>query len=210
MRLLASCSAALLALVMLVVACNTVDPSECWVNTSGGFGGSGTMPIGSGVGGSSGDFISPPQPGPLGYGEPANPCVSGGSDTAQPGSPAPSMGSVISYFRTSNFSFVTTVPDDGQDAGGGYQESTTFLTLADGLTTVYSCRIHIGMPLRTLIYGSIPPFIAALYSTNVANAAAAALWPTASPQGVFCLAFKKEMGAVFAKLYPTLGASMMP
>jgi len=44
---------------VLLVACNTVDPSECWPNTSGGFGGGGTIPIGAGVGAtSSGDFIT--------------------------------------------------------------------------------------------------------------------------------------------------------
>ena len=34
---------------MLMIACNTVSPDECWINTSGGFGGSGTFPIGAGV-----------------------------------------------------------------------------------------------------------------------------------------------------------------
>jgi hypothetical protein len=44
----------------LVLGCNTVSPDECWVNTSGGFGGGGTIPIGAGVGATSGDFPSPP------------------------------------------------------------------------------------------------------------------------------------------------------
>ena len=57
-------------LVMLSIGCNTVDPSECWPNTSGGFGGSGTIPIGAGVGAtSSGDYDSPPDEGT------PNPCV---------------------------------------------------------------------------------------------------------------------------------------
>ncbi len=54
---------------------STVDPSECWPNTSGGFGGSGTIPIGAGVGATSGDFFAPPPRGPLDYGGDANPCV---------------------------------------------------------------------------------------------------------------------------------------
>ena len=33
-------------LVMLEIGCNTVDPSECWPNTSGGFGGAETIPKG--------------------------------------------------------------------------------------------------------------------------------------------------------------------
>jgi hypothetical protein len=49
MRLISGAIAAPL-LVLLGVACSTVSPDECWVNTSGGFGGSGTMPIGAGVG----------------------------------------------------------------------------------------------------------------------------------------------------------------
>ena len=42
-------SLALLLVVMLGIGCNTVSADECWVNTSGGFGGSGTIPIGAGV-----------------------------------------------------------------------------------------------------------------------------------------------------------------
>ena len=61
MRLLLSGSLALFLVVLLGIGCNTVSPDECWVNTSGGFGGSGTIPIGAGVGAtSSGDFDSPP------------------------------------------------------------------------------------------------------------------------------------------------------
>jgi hypothetical protein len=73
MRLLLG-SIAPLTLVMLVIGCNTVDPSECWPNTSGGLGGGGPIPIGAGVGASSGDFISPPR-GPLDYGGAPNPCI---------------------------------------------------------------------------------------------------------------------------------------
>jgi hypothetical protein len=72
MRLIATVIAAPV-LVMLGLACNTVSPDECWVNTSGGFGGSGTIPIGAGVGATSGDFASPPR-GPLDYSDEANPC----------------------------------------------------------------------------------------------------------------------------------------
>jgi hypothetical protein len=84
MRLLSLCSAALLTVVMLVVGCNTVDPGECWVNSSGGFGGSGTIPIGAGVGQSSGGDFASPHRLPLGEGAPANPCVDNGGDTTQP------------------------------------------------------------------------------------------------------------------------------
>jgi hypothetical protein len=69
------CSIVVSLLVMLGSGCNTVSPDECWPNTSGGFGGSGTIPIGAGVGATSGDFLDPPR-GPLDYDEEApNPCV---------------------------------------------------------------------------------------------------------------------------------------
>jgi hypothetical protein len=68
-----------LAPVALVVACNTVSPEDCWLNTSGGLGGGGPIPIGAGVGAtSSGDFSSPPE-GPLDVGGLPNPCIEPGS-----------------------------------------------------------------------------------------------------------------------------------
>ncbi len=64
-----SCSIAALVLVVPAIGCSTVSPDECWPNTSGGFGGSGTIPIGAGVGAvGSGDFDSP-------SGGTPNPCV---------------------------------------------------------------------------------------------------------------------------------------
>ena len=60
----------LLVLALLVMGCTTVSPDECFVNTSGGFGGSGTIPIGAGVGATSGDYADPPP-----NGETPNPCV---------------------------------------------------------------------------------------------------------------------------------------
>ena len=71
----------LLALVLLVMGCSTVSPDECFPNTSGGFGGSGTIPIGAGVG-ATGDYADPPR-GPLDNGgAPDNPCVTSNDDTA--------------------------------------------------------------------------------------------------------------------------------
>ena len=59
----------------LVLGCNTVSPDECWINTSGGFGGGGTIPIGAGVGATTGDFPADPPRRPLDYGEAPNPCI---------------------------------------------------------------------------------------------------------------------------------------
>jgi hypothetical protein len=62
--------------VVLIVACNTVDPDQCWPNTTGGFGGAGTIPIGGAV--SSGDFPTPAHH-PLTSSDLPNPCLEPGS-----------------------------------------------------------------------------------------------------------------------------------
>jgi hypothetical protein len=74
-------------LVKLALGCTTVDADECWVNTSGGFGGGGTIPIGAAVGASSGDYAARPQSHPPDHGETSNPCVA--SDDTESPRPAP-------------------------------------------------------------------------------------------------------------------------
>ena len=73
----------------VALSCNTVDADECWVNTSGGFGGGGTIPIGAGVGAtSSGDFNSPND-------ETPNPCVA----SATPSNPDEGGSEQSTYIR---------------------------------------------------------------------------------------------------------------
>src|SRR4051812_1950789 len=131
-------SLASLLLGMLVIGCSTVDPDECWPNTSGGFGGGGTIPIGAGVGATtSGDFLSPPPEGPLDHSGEPNPCVTPESPkdpcagvSATPGDgatslscsdacrskcPPPGTGFLWVDFKPSDFPFVTTIKDDGKD-----------------------------------------------------------------------------------------------
>src|SRR3954464_16078861 len=97
-------------LVMLVIGCTTVDPDQCWPNTSGGFGGGGTIPIGAGVGATtSGDFDAPSKE-PLSAESTYDPCVTPGAYTH-------------AKFDVSEFPFVTTVKDDGTGPAGGYQEA---------------------------------------------------------------------------------------
>jgi hypothetical protein len=88
-------SIASLLLGMLGIGCTTVDPSECWPNTSGGFGGGGTIPFAAGVGATtSGDFLSPPPGRPLDRDEAPNPCVTPESPPeSPPRSPPESPGS---------------------------------------------------------------------------------------------------------------------
>ena len=69
------CWISALALVVLATSCTTVDPSECFPNTSGGFGGSTELPIAAGVGATTGGFGAPPPRRPLDYGDPPNPCI---------------------------------------------------------------------------------------------------------------------------------------
>lgn len=134
---------------LLVAACTTVDPGECWPNTSGGLGGGGeTIPIGAGVGAtSSGDFITPPPKWPLDNGgTPDNPCVTPETPPKSPPQvscevptsagdsatswvctdaclskcPAPGGGLYVKFYP-SDFLFLTIVKDDGKDPGGGWQ-----------------------------------------------------------------------------------------
>ena len=85
-----SCSIAALVLIVLAIGCSTVSPDECWPNTSGGFGGSGTIPIGAGVGATSsgGDFDGP-------SGGTPNPCVTPSNDANMTPTSPTEMGTYI-------------------------------------------------------------------------------------------------------------------
>jgi len=81
--------------VMLGIACTAVSPNDCFPNTSAGFGGGGPIPIGNGVGATTGDFGAPPSPHPQGAGDKPNPCETppaqsvgtGGDSSAAPSLP---------------------------------------------------------------------------------------------------------------------------
>jgi hypothetical protein len=214
MRSLLLCLVALLAAGIFVVACNTADPSECFPNTGNGFGGAGTIPIGAGVGVSSGDMgISPPRL-PLGYTDANNPCVTHDSDTPQPetptGNPGPPAVRPIVKFLPSNFPYITIVRDDGEGLGGGWQETTATLIFTNAVDVFYSCRVHIGMPIRSSIYGKLSRGVAANMTAFVANAAGNKVWPTDLPQTLFCKAFLEQIPKEFDEAFPRLGYRMMP
>jgi hypothetical protein len=177
-----------------------------------GLGGSGVGGSGVGVGGdpstasaavgAGGGDPKPPPPGPPG---------GAGGGGASPGGtyetePAPCGGNVISHFRSSYFPFVTIVPDDGEGPSGGWQQWAGVLTLADDVTTVYSCHATIQVPLRVNGIGNITPIVAAIYSAIVANEAAGGLWPTPFPEGIFCSKFIPAMRKLFEVDYGALGA----
>jgi hypothetical protein len=85
-----SIAALLLLVLVIMIGCSTVSPDECWVNTSGGLGGSGTIPIGAGVGATSsgGDADGP-------SGGTPNPCVT----PATPSSPDEGGSEQSTYIR---------------------------------------------------------------------------------------------------------------
>jgi hypothetical protein len=59
---------------------------------------------------------------------------------------------------------------------------------------------------RAQAWGTISASTAAIYSADVANTAAAVVWPTELPAGIFCSTLKKEMGTQFKTKYKDLGA----
>jgi len=181
--------------MMLVIGCNTVDPDECWVNTtSSGFVDDGPIPIGAGVGStSSGDFGISPGAGPLAAEEP-NPCMAGR----------------IVIFKPSEFPFVTTIPDDGTGPGGGWQVATPrleFNSIHNQAGVVWFCTFNIEMPLRTEKMGKVSASRAADLSVEITEKVA--LDPNTDysiPSGIFCSRFILNVDAAFASTYPFLGA----
>jgi hypothetical protein len=227
-------SIASLLLVMLVIGCNTVDPSECWPNTSGGFGGGGTLPLAAGVGAttSGGDRISPPPKGPLDESGTPNPCVTpespkdpcagvsapagdgaislSCSDACRSKCPPPG-GKKFIDFPLSNFPFVTTIQDDGTGPGGGYQEARANLEFKHyELPTTFIkwyCALTIGMPLRNEAMGKISADRAASLSKEITEGVADRMDYTL-PQGIFCEYFIRDVRAAFMSKYPLLGAGV--
>jgi len=183
-------------LLVLVLGCNTVDPDECWVNTSSsGFVDDGPIPIGAGVGStSSGDFITPPQGEPLAATATENPCVTMGSVT-------------FVSFSPSEFPFVTIVQDDGTDTGGGWQMAKAnleFIKKRRGGGSTWSCPITIEMPLRNKAYGKISASRAAIMSVDVTEDVAYEMDFNLQPDP-FCTQFVTGVRATFPSKYPGLG-----
>jgi hypothetical protein len=145
-----SCLLAVSLPALLAVGCLTVDADECWPNTSGGLGGSKPIPIGAGVGATTGGEHAEPPRGPLSNGgAPENPCTAeetpkkpspqstcdvptpsgegatswSCSEACSSKCPAPGMSFIVVDFSPSDFPFVTTIQDDGTDKGGGAQEA---------------------------------------------------------------------------------------
>ena len=117
----------------------------------------------------------------------------------------------IGRFLPSVFKFATTIPDDGKADPAGWQEASAELNFVDTRSIIpraWSCRMRIGMPLRTGGLGRISPEAAAEMSADIAADASGTVmhsreeWLAAE----FCLEFKKEMNRLFVERHPLLGA----
>jgi hypothetical protein len=231
-----SCLIAISLPVMLASGCLTVSPDECWVNTSGGLGGSEPIPIGAGVGATTGgDPLEPPR-GPLNNGgAPENPCTAPKTSEKPPPQsacqaptpsgegatswscgaecsskcPAPGRGTFVS-FTSLEFPFVTTVKDNGTGEAGGYQEAKVNLEFVHILLpisiTSWWCPFTIGMPLRTEMMGKISATLAASMSEEISVGVARDM-DYSLPQGIFCFQFVDKVNAAFKLKYPKLNAS---
>jgi hypothetical protein len=124
--------------------------------------------------------------------------------------PRPGIGPfTYANFDPSDFPFVTTLPDDGADKGGGWQEAKARLKfehlVIPGEARVWHCPITIGMPLRTKLMGRIDSSRAASLSEVVTENVAESM-NYKIPSGIFCKQFAINVDAAFSSIYVGLGA----
>ncbi|MGK3996432.1 hypothetical protein [Sorangium sp. So ce1024] len=113
-------------------------------------------------------------------------------------------------FESSSFPFVTIVPDDGTDKGGGYQQakaSLKFKHVSSAGTREWYCPLTIKMPLRTELMGKIDPLRAAHLSEEITEEVGQ-LMDYNLPPGIFCERFHRAVDAAFKFKYKGLGASV--
>jgi len=229
-----SCLLVVLLPAMLAIGCLTVDADECWVNTSGGLGGSKPIPLAAGVGATSGGDSDSPNGGT------SNPCTAPPapvkSETPPPSQstcevpdpaaegatswscseacsskcPPPGTPIVSVVFSPSDFPFVTTVQDDGTGKGGGNQVAKVNLefkqiVLPSSFVTLY-CAFNIEMPLRTEFMGKIPASLAATLSVEITEGVARDMLKSSVPPGIFCTQLVPNLRTAFTLNYPQLGA----
>jgi hypothetical protein len=112
-------------------------------------------------------------------------------------------------FDPSDFPFVTTIPDRGEDEGGGWQVAKANLKsehmVIPGETTKRNCPITIGMPLRTEETGRIDSTRAASLSEEITEYVANRM-DYNIPSGIFCKRFAINVRAAFKRKYKSLGA----
>jgi hypothetical protein len=100
-----------------------------------------------------------------------------GSNGSEPIGEAQQEGVTVGRpYESADFPFVVQVTDDHRGKAGGWQvchRHLLFTEERDGyLIYAWSCKVDIGMPIRSVKEKRISPFLAALYSAEVANAVA--------------------------------------
>ncbi|WP_437829340.1 hypothetical protein [Sorangium sp. So ce1153] len=223
--------------VWVLSACNwTVGdcyPREEWEKGEGAGGPVGPpVPVFSSS--ASGDFGAEPPEGPQGgkkekiqcnktedEDEEESPSDSSETPTASPTSPpdpcqqsgAPQMGCTgTKPIDPRAFNFVTIVAYDGTSVAGGWQEAKANLFFGHNQEGDDACMIHIGMPLRSELWGKITAKKAALISADVANLALEELYKKEGgedlPPGILCSRFKGKVDFAFKNDYKGLGAQV--
>lgn len=119
-----------------------------------------------------------------------------------------------SGFSASNFKFKTTVKDDGEGAGAGWQEATAKLNFVDDRqepAMAWSCNVVVGMPLRTEKRGTISPSWAAQKSAEAATTAASTVMHSQDSwePSAFCQKWGTEMQLLINGDKPTVGARVV-
>lgn len=108
-----------------------------------------------------------------------------------------------------DFPFLTIIPDDGKEEGGGWQTAKANLSFTNWvfphLPRRWDCPLTIGMPLRTKLAGRIPPSRAAVLSVEVAEDVARSM-NYELPVGIFCRQLKDGMNVMFRARHPEIGA----
>lgn len=133
------------------------------------------------------------------------------STWADPSAQTAPQGIVLPLFVPKEFPFVTIIPDDGTDTGGGWQAAKANLEFVRIIVPtnviVWHCPVTVEMPLRTEKMGKVSPKRAAKMSAEIANKTDAGMDHTL-PQGIFCDKFFRQMDATFKSTYPGLGAKV--
>lgn len=125
--------------------------------------------------------------------------------------PSDAVPAGVGRFSSSLFRFVSIIPDDGRDRGGGWQEASAVLKFVDGrhlIPAVWSCRVTVGMPFRTGAWGPITPEYAAEISATLATDASTIVMQRRAEwlPALYCAEFIAEMRSMFRDRYDGLGA----
>jgi len=117
----------------------------------------------------------------------------------------------IGSFSADEFKFVVIVKEGSTRAPGGWQQATTTLRFVDGRqdpARLWTCKVTVGMPLRTKAEGPISPEVAATRTADIATMVSTVVMHSRPSwfQAEFCGVFKEQMQAAFDQVHEGLGA----